>query len=127
MLVASLIVTAITVSRHIALKSELATLAEREKAAAERTALTEASANERIARTEAAATERIKQIERDAELRIKQAETASGKEFERMLSDSEKHFKLIANEVLANSTDRLRQQSETQIKDILTPLKENIE
>ncbi|MDE6198875.1 MAG: DNA recombination protein RmuC [Muribaculaceae bacterium] len=127
MLVASLIVTAIVISRHIALKSELATLSEREKSATQLATLTEEKANERIAQCESAATERIKQIEKDAELRIRQAETTSGKEFERMLSDSEKHFRLIANEVLSNSTDRLRQQSEQQLKDILTPLRENID
>lgn len=127
MLVASLIVTAIVISRHIALKSELATLSEREKSATQLASLTEEKANERIAQCESAATERIKQIEKDAELRIRQAETTSGKEFERMLSDSEKHFRLIANEVLSNSTDRLRQQSEQQLKDILTPLRENID
>lgn len=127
MLVASLIVTAITLHRHIALKSELASLSEREKAANERAALTEASAAERIAHAENSAAERIRQIEKDAGERIRQAEAASGKEFERMLSDSEKHFRLIANEVLTNSTDRLRQQSEQQLKDILTPLRENID
>jgi len=138
MLVASLAVTAVVISRHIALKSEIASLREREKAANERAMLTESTANERIAHIENAAAERIhqiekdnaeriKQVEKDAAERIRQAETATGKEFERMLSDSEKHFKLIANEVLSSSTDRLRQQSEQQLKDILTPLRENID
>lgn len=127
MLVASLAVTGVIISRHMALKSEIASLREREKAAGERAALTESTANERIAHIENAAAERIRQIEKDAAERIRQAETASGKEFERMLSDSEKHFKLIANEVLSSSSDRLRQQSEQQLKDILTPLRENID
>lgn len=126
-LVASLIVTAIIISRHMALKSEFASMSEREKAAAGRATFVESAANERIAHIENAAAERIRQIEKDADQRIKQAEAASGKEFERMLSDSEKHFRLIANEVLSSSTDRLRQQSEQQLKDILTPLRENID
>lgn len=127
MLVASLAVTGVIISRHMALKSEIASLREREKAAGERAALTESTANEKIAHIENTAAERIRQIEKDAAERIRQAETATGKEFERMLSDSEKHFKLIANEVLSSSSDRLRQQSEQQLKDILTPLRENID
>lgn len=160
LLVTALAVAGIVISRQMALKSELATLTEREKAANERAALTETAANERIAhiennaseriqqsenataerirqienaaaerirQVEDASAERIKQIENAAAERIKQAEASTGKEFERMLSDSEKHFRLIANEVLANSTDRLRQQSEQQLKDVLTPLRENID
>ena len=160
LLVAALAAAGIVISRQMALKSELATLTEREKAANERAALTETAANERIAhiennaseriqqsenttaerirqienaaaerirQVEGASAERIKQIENAAAERIKQAEAATGKEFERMLSDSEKHFRLIANEVLANSTDRLRQQSEQQLKYVLIPLRENID
>lgn len=138
LLVAALTATGIMVARHMSLKSELATLTEREKAAIDRATFTETTASERIAQTERSANERvrdiesnaaerIKQIELAAAERIKQAEEASGKEFERMLGDSEKHFRLIANEVLANSTDRLRQQSEQQLKDVLTPLRENID
>lgn len=137
-LVGLLAVTGFFISRHIRLKSEIASLSERERSANERVHLTETSAaeriahseraaSERIAQVEANAAERIRQIEKDAAERIKQAETVSGKEFERMLSDSEKHFKIIANEVLSTSSDRLRQQSEQQLKDILTPLRENID
>lgn len=127
MLVAAVIAIVVILSRHVTLKGELAAMIEREKAAVERVEISERNANERIAQIENNASERIKQIEHDAEQRIKRAEEASGKEFERMLNDSEKRFKLIANEVLSNSSDRLRQQNEQQLKDVLNPLRENID
>lgn len=136
-------------SRHIKLKSEIASLRERENNALERIRLTEVSANERIAhiektsadivaRTENSAKERIAQIEAAANQRIKETEQraseqikevqdTSAKEFERMMTESEKHFKLIANEVLTNSSERLQKQSHQQLNEVLNPLKENIE
>lgn len=116
LLIVSLAVIAIILSKHIAIKSELAASVEREKAIVERASLIENSA-----------AERIRDIEQDAQLRIKKAEEATGREFERMLADSEKHFKILANELLTSSSDRLRQQSEQQLKDILNPLRENID
>lgn len=138
LLLAALTIAGLLISRQITLKSQLAAITEREKSAIERASAIEAAANDRIEQMQRSTTEhiqhietttaeRIKQIENAANERIKQTEEMTGKEFERMLSDSEKHFKLIATEVLTNSTDRLRQQSELQLKDILAPLRENID
>ena len=115
LLIASLAANAIFLYRHITVKSDLAAAAEREKAATERAYLIESSA-----------AERIRQIETDADSRIKLAENASGKEFERMLADNEKHFKILANELLESNSDRLRRQNEQQLNDILNPLRDNI-
>lgn len=102
-------------------------IAEIKRSAEERIAQAIKSSNDQIEKTNKSAEERITQINEAAELRVKKAEEAAGKEFERMLSDSEKHFKIIANEVLSSSSDRLRQQNEQHLKDVLTPLRENID
>lgn len=127
LLVGAVVAIVVIARGYIAIKGDYAGLVERERGASERVALVEKSANERVAQIERNASERIEQIERDATERIKRAEETSGKEFERLLNDSESRFKLIANEVLESSSDKLRQQNEQQLKDVLNPLRENID
>lgn len=46
---------------------------------------------------------------------------------QKALNESENRFRILANEVLSNNSDIIRRQNEAQLREILTPLRENID
>lgn len=66
-------------------------------------------------------------IFREENGRLKERLTFIEEEKERLSKESEMRFQNIANEILANNSRVFKEQNETRLSEILTPLKENIE
>lgn len=66
-------------------------------------------------------------IFREENGRLKERLTFIEEEKERLSKESEMRFQNIANEILANNSRVFKEQNETRLSEILTPLKDNIE
>lgn len=122
LLAAAAAVVFVLTRRCIAGEREKASLAERNAALTERcAALTER--NEAQSQRVAELTATIVRLEKES---AEAAQTLRD-EHNRRLAESEQRFKLIASQILDENSRKFKEQNETRLAEILSPLKENID